>query len=187
MGTLVDHARRELDRSGEDRAMVATLVAAVAVVAAYQPSGSQHQHMVGLLGMLLRGEPLTPLTANPDEWVDRSPVAGSPLWQNIRDSRAFSEDGGRTYRLCNDPADAQVRTSAHPRGWLLALQERDGIPERDAVAAVAEYLESGPLDDDDRDVLGRAGPAEQHRYLRQRFGVRGMLMARLLCRGQDRP
>lgn len=46
---------------------------------------------------LMRYEPLTALTFEPDEWNDVSDMSGTPMWQNRRRSTTFSTDGGRTY------------------------------------------------------------------------------------------
>lgn len=98
--SLVEHAIRELELSGqtvEDPAYAATLVATVAAFASYGHSGGSAGVAVEQLGRLLRFEPLTPITADPAEWIDRSKMSGRPMWQNLRDSRAMSEDGGQTW------------------------------------------------------------------------------------------
>jgi len=44
---------------------------------------------------LVRGETLTPLTDNPDEWIH---IAESDnVWQSCRDTSCFSTDGGVSY------------------------------------------------------------------------------------------
>lgn len=41
---------------------------------------------------------LTPLTNDPDEWTDHGiGYDGEHTWQNVRNSAAFSHDGGKTY------------------------------------------------------------------------------------------
>ena len=46
---------------------------------------------------ILGWETLTPITSDPSEWEDMSEMNGSPMWQNKRDSRFFSRDGGKTW------------------------------------------------------------------------------------------
>lgn len=103
---LVEHARRELKTSGqvaEDPAYAAHLIAAVAAFASYGHSGGSAVVAVGQLTRLLQWEPLTPITDNPEEWQevafldDAGEVADRGWWQNIRDSRALSRDGGKTW------------------------------------------------------------------------------------------
>lgn len=49
---------------------------------------------------LAHRRPITGLTNHPIEWQDISAQAGRPLWRNVRDNEAYSEDGGKTfYRL----------------------------------------------------------------------------------------
>lgn len=48
---------------------------------------------------------LTPITNNPDEWMDVSHMGGpdgKPVFQNKRDSSCFSNDGGKTYYSVDD-------------------------------------------------------------------------------------
>jgi hypothetical protein len=46
--------------------------------------------------------------------MDRSEMSGYPLWQNIRDTRAMSRDGGKTYTMVDDPV-AKIITSKPAR------------------------------------------------------------------------
>lgn len=105
--TLVEHAERELRLCGqfdEDPAYAQSIVAAVAAFASYGHSGGSAGVAVEQLSRLLRYEALGPITANPDEWCDVAEYApGVPLWQNRRDSRLFSADGGLTYWSVDDP------------------------------------------------------------------------------------
>lgn len=102
MSTLTDHARHELRLLGEDPALAACLIATVAAYSSFGHSGGSHECSLELLDRLLRHEALTPLTDDPDEWIDRSKVSGTPMWQNRRHSAAFSNDGGRTYTKLGD-------------------------------------------------------------------------------------
>lgn len=98
--SLVEHARRELNLCGqtaEDPGYAASIVAAVAAFSCYGHSGGSAAVAIDQLHRLLKGETLSPLTSDPDEWEDRRAESGYPLWQNRRDSRAMSEDGGKTW------------------------------------------------------------------------------------------
>jgi hypothetical protein len=105
-GSLVEHARRELEILGEfatDPAYAQSIVAAVAAFASYGGhSGGSAMVAREHLAVLLDHRALSPITSQPDEWIDRSEMSGYPLWQNRRDSRAMSHDGGRTYWLVDD-------------------------------------------------------------------------------------
>ncbi len=97
MTTLVEHARRELTLLGEDPPFAASLIAALEGFTTYRHSGGSAESGIDLLERLLRREALTPITSDPAEWIDRSEESGSPMWQNARDSRAISTDGGKTW------------------------------------------------------------------------------------------
>lgn len=112
---LVAHARRELDLLGEEPWIADGLVAVVAAFASMGHSGGSAAVAERVVGKLLRFEPLTALTDDPDEWADRSQISGTPLWQNVRDSRAVSVDGGKTYTLVGDAAET-VHASAPAGG-----------------------------------------------------------------------
>lgn len=103
--TLVEHARRELELLGqtaEDPGYSASIVAAVAAFSSYGHSGGSAMVAVEQLYDLLRYRTLTPITSNPDEWIDRSEISGRPFWQNLRDSAAMSTDGGQTWYFVDD-------------------------------------------------------------------------------------
>lgn len=109
MSNLVEHARRELRLSGEDDDVAEGIVHVVQAFADCGHSGGSAPFAIAYLEKLLRFQPLTPITSDPSEWIDRSEESGRPFWQNRRDGRAFSEDGGKTWWHLDDsaePADA---------------------------------------------------------------------------------
>jgi hypothetical protein len=127
--TLVEHAKRELELCGqaaEDPAYAASLVAAVAAFASYGHSGGSHYCAVEQLLTLLRFETLSPLTDDPEEWMqvaesDSRPPAG--MWQSRRDPGAFSLDGGRTYyHLAHGPSRDNPQPTQPGRGSAVASQ-----------------------------------------------------------------
>lgn len=106
MSNLVDHARRELELIGEEGWITDNIVSMVEIFASAGHSGSSAEVTREILCQLLAYEPLSPLTDDPDEWErqppERWPVEGESVWQNRRDSRAFSHDGGKTYWLVHE-------------------------------------------------------------------------------------
>jgi hypothetical protein len=100
--SLVEHARRELALIGEDSDVADWMVSVVERYASYGHSGGSHSVRLPLLVALLNFEPLAPLTSSPDEWTDRSAMSGYPLWQSVRNPKAMSQDGGKTYWLVDE-------------------------------------------------------------------------------------
>jgi hypothetical protein len=91
---LVQHAITELALLGqteEDPAFSAAIVEAVAAFSAYGHSGGSAGAGVEFLTKLLRFENLAPLTDSPDEWIDRAPETGRPMWQSKRNSKVFCD------------------------------------------------------------------------------------------------
>lgn len=64
--------------------------------AAQGHSGFSAGQTLHFFNELAQFKALAPLTDAPSEWQDHS-TAGNPLWQNRRNSEAFSLDGGKTY------------------------------------------------------------------------------------------
>jgi hypothetical protein len=102
MSNLVDHARRELAIIGEDPWITDGLCKVIAAFAEMGHSGFSAEHCAAALEKLLRFRPLSPLTDDPAEWIDQSEISGTPLWQGVRDPRAMSKDGGKTYALVDE-------------------------------------------------------------------------------------
>jgi hypothetical protein len=113
MSNLVDHARRELALIGEDEWLTDGLCKVIAAFAEMGHSGFSAAHSVAVLEKLLRYEPLSPLTDDPAEWIDRArEMGGEPFWQSARDPRAMSRDGGKTYTLVDE--EPQTSDSGQP-------------------------------------------------------------------------
>jgi hypothetical protein len=108
---LVIHARRELERIGEETYAVDWYLSVVRAFAAFGHSGGSAMVTICVLERLLRYQPLSALTDDPDEWIDRSEISGTPWWQNARDSRAMSHDGGKTYWLVDSDDTTLVHHS----------------------------------------------------------------------------
>lgn len=117
MSNLVDHARRELELIGEEEVVINDLVRMVEIFASMGHSGASADAARGLLCRLLAFEPLTELTDDPHEWYQHGPEmwdGESPVWQNIRNSQAFSHDGGKTHWLL-DERDAAGSLETTPK------------------------------------------------------------------------
>lgn len=104
MTNLVDHARRELARIKEDPETVEGIVKVVQAFSDMGHSGASAFVCIPMIERLLRYEPLSPLTNDPDEWNHiAEEMAGQPdLWQSARNPEAFSHDGGITYYLLSE-------------------------------------------------------------------------------------
>ena len=105
MTGLVEHATTELERCGqtaEDPGYAASIIATIAAFASYGHSGGSMSDAIEQLHTLLQFRTLSPLTTDPEEWDDRSEISGTPMWQNRRDSAAFSTDGGQTWQFVDD-------------------------------------------------------------------------------------
>lgn len=115
---LVEHARKELERIGEEPEVIDWYLRIIREYASFGHSGGSASATAVVLEELLRFRPLTPPTNDPSEWIKHSPDSWdgkNPIWQNTRDGRAFSTDGGDTYTLVDDYKDEdgnqQVYTS----------------------------------------------------------------------------
>jgi hypothetical protein len=114
MSSLVEHARRELDilankKGAEpDYLLDEVLVKCVEVFASYGHSGGSVSWAIPVLSELLQFKNLSPLTTNPDEWMQVTDggllYRGYDVWQNRRNSEAFSHDHGITYYLLSEGA-----------------------------------------------------------------------------------
>lgn len=98
---LMAHARRELEISGfgedYDGMIGRCVMELIATLAKQGHSGGSAQKTLRIFNLLAERRSLTSISSKPEEWSDISEMWGSPMWQNIRDSRYFSTDGGKTY------------------------------------------------------------------------------------------
>ncbi|MET7713713.1 hypothetical protein [Streptomyces sp. NPDC005407] len=101
---LVAHARRELRLIGEDHDTIRGLTKVIQTFADMGHSGGSAFHAIAYLERLLRFQPLSELTDDPGEWIDRHAdgMTAQPLWQSNRNPEAFSTDGGQTYTLLSE-------------------------------------------------------------------------------------
>lgn len=105
MGNLLNHAERELKLAGLDKEdsdyggmLYHSTLKLIKCFADEGHSGMSASIQIELFNRLARFKALTPLTNNPNEWME----VGINVWQNNRDSECFSTDGGKTYYNLND-------------------------------------------------------------------------------------
>lgn len=122
----VKHAKRELAYAGNDEPFNQAIMKAVRGFASYGGhSGGSFEVAAHILNEILHFRNLTPLTDNPDEWIDQSEISGEPLWQNVRNGEAFSEDGGKSYWLLSEGAHSGNRAPVHVSETYTAPQPDD--------------------------------------------------------------
>lgn len=107
--SLVEHAKTELLKAGffsKDAdyggALGKAVLELLTTFAQQRHSGSSASICLSLFDTLVRFKTLTPLTSDPSEWNDVSAMSAGPMWQNNRDYRYFSKDGGKTWYSVDD-------------------------------------------------------------------------------------
>lgn len=125
---LVDHAERELKLAGmigdsnesdDIDAKYNNLVAKAVLELMKKFSEQGHSGFSAsmvreIFNKLTNWETLTPITSNPDEWMNCSELTGpedSGMWQNRRNPAVFSKDGGKTWYNVNDKNLKKVEES----------------------------------------------------------------------------
>lgn len=103
---LVLHAMRELELAGNDEDFNKSIIAAVEGFRSYGHSGGSAEVGISILHDLLQHKNLTPLTDDPKEWNDVGEMGDILTWQSVRNPEAFSRDGGKTYYLLSEGANA---------------------------------------------------------------------------------
>ena len=116
MSNLVDHARRELALIGEEPETVAGYLNVIQAFADMGHSGGSASVAIPVITQLLQFKNLAPLTDYPADWVHVAEETwGSPggIWQNVRNSEAFSNDAGKTYYLLSEGGNDKRREPLH--------------------------------------------------------------------------
>ena len=112
---LVAHAKKELALINEEPEIVEGYLKIVQAFADMNHSGGSASVAIVVINELLQFKNLTPLTNDPDEWCDVAEQSGYTLWQNRRNSTAFSNDGGKTYWQLGDGSSPELPyTAADP-------------------------------------------------------------------------
>lgn len=118
MSNLSDHAEIELRAAGyspqsEDHMDKVIYDMTMVIVDAFSQcghSGGSAAAHTWMINQLLQFKAITPITDNPEDWIDVSDFMGpgpTGVWQNRREGSLFSEDGGKTYYDLDEL----------PRGW----------------------------------------------------------------------
>lgn len=134
---LIIHANRELDKLGYPRPSRAqmrskewdgsyelqlrkSVMTIVEMFATQGHSGNSAGMVVSILHQLLQYKPLGPLTDDPEEWMQISEelAGGKNLWQNKRNSEAFSHDAGKTFYILSKKRWTWKPLTLIPRGKL---------------------------------------------------------------------
>lgn len=95
---LVAHARRELEIINEDETFAEHYLEIIRLFAAQGHSGDSSIVFIPTLQKLLNFENLGPISNDPIEWNE----VGNGMWQNTRNSKFFSEDGGKSFYDVDD-------------------------------------------------------------------------------------
>lgn len=97
---LVSHAKRELELAGMfdkdadyNGALAPEILKLVELFSSQEHSGASAGITIAVLEKLLRFKVLSPITDNPDDWME----VDADTWQSKRQSSLFSKDGGKTY------------------------------------------------------------------------------------------
>lgn len=96
--SLIEHAKRELKLSHEPDDIVAWYEKMLILCTKESPFSDIPNSQLRLLQRLLQRDVLSELTDNPKEWVRLN----GNVWQNTRDPKSFSYDGGKTYHTLGD-------------------------------------------------------------------------------------
>jgi hypothetical protein len=149
---LVEHAKNELHRAGLDSpdsdyggATAEAVLALIRVFAGQGHSGMSAAITLDVFTRLAEYRALMPLTDDPDEWIDRTDIMGEPYWQNKRDSKYFSTDGGKTYFMPEDTNEVIYRSKPSRRhDERQAQRENDQASE--GVGKADQQLEDAPAE-----------------------------------------
>jgi len=106
LSDLSKHAIGELSLIKEDPKIILWYVSVIEAFNIMQLEPEASDHCVATLTQLLRYGNLAPLTDEPREWVQ----IGNELWQSIRNRDAFSNNGGKTFKLYSENNDVEHET-----------------------------------------------------------------------------
>ncbi|WP_198169712.1 hypothetical protein [Agromyces laixinhei] len=126
MSNLVEHARTELELIGEEPEVIDGYLNVIRAFAEMGHSGGSASVAIPVIHELLQFKNLRPLTDDPQEWQHvGNDMAGRPdLWQNRRNSEAFSNDGGGHYYLLSEGGNDGNRHPLHTSEPPISGSER---------------------------------------------------------------
>lgn len=112
---LVEYAKNELELAGlfdkdsdYNGGIGEAALEIIKVFAKQGHSGGSAAITISVVENLMRFKPLTPLTSNADEWLDRSEMSSEPMWQSKRQPSCFSKDGGKSWYDIDDPKQQEI-------------------------------------------------------------------------------
>lgn len=106
LSELSKHAIKELQYIKEDPKVIIWYVSVIEAFSAFGHSGASAEYTTEVLYRLFKYKNLGPLTDNPEEWIQ----VGDNMWQNNRDFEAFSNNGGKTYKLLSENNDVEHKS-----------------------------------------------------------------------------
>lgn len=106
--SLVEHATRELALLDNDERFNQCIIKAVESFMSYGHSGGSVGYGIHILTDLLYAKNLSPLTDDPDEWMEIT----EDTWQSRRRADAFSYDGGKSYHVLGEK-NKVIQTAPH--------------------------------------------------------------------------
>jgi hypothetical protein len=106
LSAMSKHAIVELSLIKEEPKIVLWYVSVLEAYNAMNLTEEASDHCLETLTRLIRYENLAPLTDEPMEWVK----VGDDIWQSIRNYDAFSNNGGKTFKLHSENNDVEHAT-----------------------------------------------------------------------------
>jgi len=106
LSAMSKHAIVELSLIKEEPKVVLWYVSILEAYNAMNLTEEASDHCLETLTRLIRYENLAPLTDEPLEWVK----VGDDIWQSIRNYDAYSNNGGKTFKLHSENNDVEHAT-----------------------------------------------------------------------------
>lgn len=132
MSELTDHARREFGLIAENPVLIDLMVQLVAIFETWNTIPGPKISPTQTIGLLLDHKPLTPLTDDPAEWEPignkQTHSGNQQITQNIRNPRALSDNGGKTYWLY-DPNNPTKSSALYPTRHVTLWKDKDARPK----------------------------------------------------------
>ncbi len=123
---MVARSRIELELIGEEEETIRGYLNVIQAFANMGHSGGSAMCAIPVIYDLLQQKNLSPLTDNPYEWIHHGEdVWGEPggVWQNRRNSEAFSKDAGKTYTLLSERKKDKEEGPLHYSAKALSKDE----------------------------------------------------------------
>jgi hypothetical protein len=111
---LVAHARSELEKIGEEPRITQWYVDVVKKFSELGHTDQSAEFTTQVLERLLRFKNLSELTEDPAEWTQ----VEEGMWRSTRNYEAFSNNGGKTYKLISENNAVEHKTLPMPEEVL---------------------------------------------------------------------